>query len=212
MSAANFIAALGFIWQPENDGHQNDSAPGETFHTSWGVTQPTWDAAVAAGIVKGSLDTATKAQCTAIYRAFYWNALHASSLPDGVDIMAFVDATLTGAGHVARLLQRIVGAAIDGAIGPDSLRLIGSYGTARMIDSIAAADLEYEMALSNSPKFINGWTRREQDCRVLAYKIARLPLAPAPVAHQIPANTSEDTSADALMAAEQAQLAQGNQT
>lgn len=200
MSAANFIAALGFIWQPENDGHQNDSAPGEAFRTSWGVTQATWDAAIDAGVVKGTLDTATQTQCVAIYRAFYWNALHASSLPDGVDIMAFVDATLTGAGHVARLLQRIVGAAVDGAIGPDSLRLIGSYGTARMIDSIAAADLEYEMALANAPKFINGWTRREQECRVLAYKIARLPLATAPTPPQVPANTSSDASADDLNA------------
>ncbi|MEJ0016839.1 MAG: glycosyl hydrolase 108 family protein [Acetobacteraceae bacterium] len=154
MTASNFAAALDFIWGPTRDGHQDDSAPGETFRTSWGMKQMTWDAAVADGIVAGDLAHATKDQCAAIYRARYWNALHCSSLPDGVDLMAFNDATLCGPGHAARLMQRIVGAQQDGAVGPETLRKVGSFGVRALIDRIAAGDLEYFMTLHNAPPTI----------------------------------------------------------
>lgn len=193
MTASNFRTALDFIFRPENDGQQDDSAPGENFRTSYGVTQMTWDAAVRDGIVAGLLENATQAQVEAIYRARYWNAVGCSSLPDGVDLMAFNDAVLCGPGHAARLMQRIAGAVQDGAVGPETLRKVGAYGVKPMIDAIAAGDLEYFMQLHNAPMFIRGWTRRTNDCRALAYKLARLALAPdAPAAVDTPEATAGD--------------------
>lgn len=54
-----FDSAIDFILAPDRDGHQNDRAPGETFATAWGITQETWDEAVAEGIVAGTLTDAT---------------------------------------------------------------------------------------------------------------------------------------------------------
>jgi lysozyme family protein len=174
VTASSFQASLDFIWAPDRDGSQDDSAPGEPFQTAWGITQTTWDSSVTDGIVIGDLTSATEDQCAAIYRVRYWNAMHASSLPTGVDLMCFNDATLTGPGHTARLLQRTVGAVQDGAIGPDTLRRVGSFGVKALIDTLAAADALYLMTLANAPKFLNGWTRRENACRAAAYKIARI--------------------------------------
>ena len=174
MSANNFQAAMDFIWAPDRDGAKNDSAPGEQFATAYGVTQMTWDSAVADGIVSGALADATKDQCEAIYRVRYWNALHASSLQDGVDLMMFNSAVLAGAGHAAKLLQRIVGAEQDGAIGPDTLRHANSFGVKALIDAIADGDEAFFASLANAPLFLRGWTRREEAARQLAYKMARI--------------------------------------
>ncbi len=100
--------------------------------------------------------------------------MSASSLPSGVDCMAFNDATLSGAGHTVRLLQRIVGTTQDGAIGPITLRAINAMSVRTLIDAIVKADIEYLSSLANAPKFIHGWTRRETSCQALAYQIARI--------------------------------------
>lgn len=187
---------MDFIWQPNNDGHKDDSAPGEKFHTSFGVTDMTWNAAVTDGIVSGSLRTATKDQFLAIYRARYWNSLNCSSLPGGVDLMAFNDAVLCGPGHASRLIQRIVGAKQDGAIGPMTLRASGVFGVRALIDAIADGDIQYFMSLHNAPMFLKGWTRRTQECRTIAYRLAGLGVPP--VVCEPPLVT--DISADKLNA------------
>ena len=170
MSDAAFTAAANFIWAPSNDGSRNDSAPGETFNTVLGITQMTWDGAVSRGIVTGALEDATREQCLAIYRAEYWNALSCDSLPGGVAIVLFNDSVLTGSGHVARLLQRVVGTPQDGVIGPATLTAAtATWHKDALIDALIKADETYLAALRNAPQFINGWDRREEACRALAH-------------------------------------------
>lgn len=167
MTAENpFAAALTFIWGDDRDGHKNDSAPGETFRTSWGVTQQTWDYAVAHGIVVGDLAAASQDQCAAIYRVLYWNACNCPALPPGVALMVFNDATLTGVGHATKMLQRVVGAIPDGVVGPDTIKFVGRFGVGALLDALVTADDAYFAALANAPMFLNGWTRRENDARM----------------------------------------------
>lgn len=175
-----FRYGMRFIWMPEQDGHQNDSAPGETFRTSWGIIQTTWDGAVAKGIVKGDLANATQTQAGNIYLSEYWNAMRLSMLPTAIGFVLFCDATLTGPGHVAALVQRIVGmtgANIDGVIGDKTLDAINSfldaYGQAKLVDQFIDADEVYLASLANAPKFINGWTRREEDEQAIAHEIIK---------------------------------------
>jgi lysozyme family protein len=170
----NFQSALDFIWQPQNDGHRNDSAPGENFATVYGVTQPVWDRACEEGLVTGDIATADLAECTAIYHSFYWNAAGCQLLPAGIDLMVFNDAVLCGTGHGSRLLQRVVGAKQDGAVGPKTLALVQRMNTKEVIDQIASGDEAYFASLRNAPRFLNGWTRREKDAQALAYRLAAI--------------------------------------
>ena len=167
-AATTFDRAIDFIWAPDRDGHQNDRAPGESFATAWGITQMTWDGAVADGIVSGSLADATREQCKAIYRANYWVPLHCDSLDPGVAFVLFNDATLSGVDAAARLLQRCVGATEDGIIGPQTLRLANAMAPSSLIDRLTTADETYLAALRNAPMFIRGWDRREVACRTAA--------------------------------------------
>lgn len=171
---ATFDACLDFVWGPGRDGQRDDRAPGESFATAYGVTQASWDHAVQDGVVQGDLADATREQCAAVLRAYYWNALHCSALPAGVSLVVFNDGVLAGAGHTARLLQHVVGAAQDGVIGPETLRLAASFGDRRLIDALVAADEAFFASLHNAPLFLRGWTRREEEARQLAYRMAGL--------------------------------------
>ncbi len=167
-ATTTFDRAINFIWAPDRDGHRNDRAPGESFATAWGVTQMTWDDAVAAGIVSGSLADATRAQCKAIYRANYWDPLHCDSLNPGVAFVLFNDATLSGVDAAAKLLQRVVGATEDGVIGPQTLRLANAMPPSSVIDGLTTADEKFLASLRNAPMFIRGWDRREIACQTAA--------------------------------------------
>jgi lysozyme family protein len=167
-AVTTFDRAIEFIWAPNRDGHQNDRAPGESFATAWGITQMTWNDAVANGIVSGPLADATREQCKAIYRADYWNPLRCDALHPGVAFVLFNDATLSGVDAAARLLQRMVGATEDGVIGPQTLRLANAMPAAELIDRLTVADEKYLAALRNAPMFIRGWDRRERACQAEA--------------------------------------------
>lgn len=185
-----FRRGMEFIWRAEQDGHQNDSAPGEKFRTSWGVTQATWDGAVHEGIVSGKLENATKAQAGNIYLAKYWNALRLSDLPAAVGFVLFVDATLMGPGRAAKSLQHIVGVPEDGIIGPKTIAATNDYiaehGQDALIDALIDASIAYLGALPNAPTFIRGWTRRENEERTIAHEIAATEVAPQPAAPVVP--------------------------
>ena len=167
----NFEHALDFVWR--FDGFKNDSAPGETFRTSYGVTEGTWAGAVRDGVVEGAFEDMTEAQARAIYRVDFWNAMHCSSLPPGVDVMMFSSGTLAGTGHAVRLLQRIIGAHVDGVVGPETIRKAGSFGLRQLIDALAAGDEAWFKTLGKD-QFVRGWTRRTEECRQLAYHLARI--------------------------------------
>ena len=163
-----FDTAVAFIWGPDRDGQQDDSAPGEGFRTSFGITEMTWNDAVNQGIVSGDFATATRDQFLTIYRVRYWNALGCDHVNPGVALVLFNDGTLTGTGHVARLLQRCVGTTEDGVVGPHTEAAANAMARADLINALIAADETYLASLANAPQFINGWTRREESCRTAA--------------------------------------------
>lgn len=164
-----FNACLALVFQ--FDGFKNDQAPGEQFATAYGVTEASWGDAVREGLVTDKpIEQATLNDCVGIIRVNYWNAIHASQLPPGVGLVVFSDAVLCGKGHEVMLLQRIVGCLdIDGAVGPETLRLSGSYGDKALIDALHDADDKFFESLAKAPLYLKGWERREDVMRAAAY-------------------------------------------
>lgn len=172
MPARNFDAAMAFILDPQRDGHKHDSAPGEDFATSYGVTTFTWDAAVRDGIVDGALEDATLAQIEAIYRVRFWGACQCDALPNGLDLMLFEQATLAGVGRAVKIMQSIVGASVDGAVGPETLGKIARHDTKELIDKQHDAFLAFLAGLANWKTFRRGWSERELEAKAEAYQLA----------------------------------------
>lgn len=175
MTAANFTVALDFIWGDQRDGHQDDTAPGETFRTSWGVIQSTWNVAVSHGLVKGSLTKATRAQAAAIYMAFYWNSMSCTLLPDGLDVLMFEEGCLGGTGTAAKVLQGLLGFTgrdVDGVIGPMTCGAVGRHPVGLLIDQQGNGFLDHLATLKNWPVNQRGWTTREEEAMTLAHQLA----------------------------------------
>jgi len=159
---ANFDKALKAFWA--FDGAKQDAAPGETFATSYGVTEMTWNNAVDNGIVSGDMDGAPVSDYATVLRAMFWNVMACDALPSGVDLFVFNDACLAGTGHTARLLQRCVGLTgddVDGQIGPQTLHAVATIRPADLIARLRSADISFLSALHTWPLYHNGWTRRE---------------------------------------------------
>lgn len=170
LAVSTFDACLALCWQ--FDGLKDDAAQGEKFATAYGVTQMTWDAAQDQGIVDHDISAATKEDCAAILRANYWNTCGCPGMNPGVNLMVFDNAMVCGSGHSSRLLQRIVGAAQDGVVGPNTLRLCNSFPAGQLIDKLKAADEAYYASLAKAPLFLKGWDRREEFMAVQAHLMA----------------------------------------
>ena len=178
MAAQNFAQCLQAFWS--FDGFKNDTAPGEKFRTAFGVTEMTWANAVEQGIVEGGLNQGTEADFEKILHVLYWDVCKCDEMPDGVDLMLFNDATLSGSGHTTRLLQRTVGTTQDGIIGNMTFDAIYAINPNYLITRLSVADEHYLASLRNAYLYLRGWTRRETFMRDLALKMsdASLPSLP----------------------------------
>ena len=98
---AGFRYGMDFIWDPSRDGHDQDSAPGETFLTRWGVTQATWDGAVHDGVASGTLEAATQASLGNVFLARYFQAMSLGLFPTAIGFVTWAYALArTSAGRM----------------------------------------------------------------------------------------------------------------
>lgn len=168
-------AALAFVWRPENDGADNNSAPGETFLTRWGVTEDTWGYAQDEGVVPGNTELrhASQDQLATVLRTLFWNVCSCDRMAGGgargVALMVFNMAMVAGPGRAARLLQRLIGATEDGQIGPLTVSAMLSHTNhLDLIDKLAVADEAFFASLEQAGRFLKGWDRRAEDAKKAA--------------------------------------------
>lgn len=171
----NFAAALAFIWQagldsPEDGPHSTaHDAGGLTFG---GVTQSTWDNAVAAGIVVGLLDKARTGQLSAVLRVKFWGSL-CDALPHGIDLLYFNGVVMSG--HFPRIVQQccgFMGADVDGWIGPVTMKVIRAREPETFLDAVTGCHYAYLTTLDAWPTFGGGWTHRLQLAQIAARALA----------------------------------------
>ena len=69
--------------------------------------------------------------------------LHCGQLNRGVAFVLFNDAVLSGVDTALRLLQRAIGAAEDGVMGPETLDPANAMSSVELIKKLAKADEVY---------------------------------------------------------------------
>jgi lysozyme family protein len=172
----NFDTSLAFVWRPEFDSphqgtHTTEGDSGGA--TSGGVIQATWDAAMRAGVVKGSLPDAGPDQLSAVLRATCWGTI-CDKLPAGLDLLYFNGSMMTG--RFPKLFQEALGFMgpddVDGWIGPDSLERARSRDPETLIDAISGAHAAYLATLESWPRFGRGWTTRLKAAQLAAIALA----------------------------------------
>lgn len=95
-----------------------------------------------------------------IYRRDFWGAAGCDAVPDAVKFDLFDMAVNSGVSRAIKTLQRAVGAAEDGALGPMTLQAVQSMPASRLVARFNGVRLAFMAGLTNWPAFSRGWALR----------------------------------------------------
>ena len=155
-----FFDCLPFILARE--GGKTDDPTDRGGRTAYGITQATYSTFTE---TMNDVWDITPEEVAAIYHTRYWDACQCDNLPKGLDLCVFDSAVQHGPGTAAKFLQRALGVAADGAIGPTTLAaLSASVGPAALIDQYLAQRQDYYAAIiaahPEQAKYAHGWANR----------------------------------------------------
>lgn len=120
--------------------------------TNWGISARSYP--------KLDIGALTREQAIALYKRDFWDVLDLGKLPVGVGFQLLDFAVNSGTGTASRMLQRAIGVADDGIIGPVTLNEIHRIEPHDLIMNFLAERLIYMTNCSGWPDFGRGWTRR----------------------------------------------------
>ena len=157
MTAINFRACLSFTLQEEGGFVDNPRDPGGA--TNKGITLTTFRR-YDPGATVDDLREIGDAMVAGIYAKGYWVPVDGDSLPSGIDLAVFDFGVNAGPGTAIRLLQRAVGVADDGILGPISMAAINAAVPADVISALGRLQMQHYQELDDWPTFGDGWTAR----------------------------------------------------
>ncbi|MBP0443160.1 glycoside hydrolase family 108 protein [Roseomonas sp. SSH11] len=170
---ARLEACLEWVLRAEGGFVNHPADPGGA--TNMGITRRTLAEFREADVTVDDVRALTRAEAREIYRALYWNPMRCAELPAGIDLMVFDFGVNAGPRRSLRMLQRCLGVAADGAVGPITLAAAGACRAPELIARLAEERLAYYRGLSSFGQFGRGWTRRVDDARQAALAMAAGP-------------------------------------
>jgi lysozyme family protein len=102
----------------------------------------------------------TLADAKAIYKRDYWDRAQCDKLPLGLAFDVFDAAVNSGPGQAIRWLQRAVGVADDGVVGPLTLAAVKRLESEALQARYSGQRLDFMTRLSTWDTFGRGWARR----------------------------------------------------
>lgn len=168
-----FDYCLKFVLEREGgySDHKNDNG-GPTNH---GITHKTYDQyRKNSGLHLRPVTFITSDEVTAIYRTMYWVPAKCGLLPDPLDLYVFDAAVNHGPGRAVKLLQRALGVADDGLLGPKTIGALHEEIQAGQLAELARNFLAirqefYDQIIDNDPSqkvFAKGWGNRLEHLRL----------------------------------------------
>lgn len=153
-SADGFDAAFERVIGYEGGYVDHPDDPGGA--TNWGITERV---AREHGYT-GSMRLLSREQAREIYRVGYWQRAQADQYAPAIGYQLFDAAVNHGIGNAIRMLQRAVGVADDGQVGPVTLDAVRRRPAAEVIARFNAERLDFYTRLTTWPSFGRGWARR----------------------------------------------------
>lgn len=98
-----------------------------------------------------------------IYKRDYWDRAQCDKLPPALAYMLFDTAVNSGIGQAIRLLQRALGLADDGALGPLTMAAVHRLDAEVICAKFCGQRLEFMSKLSTWDVYGKGWARRVAD-------------------------------------------------
>lgn len=160
--ALDFNRALGVVLVHEGGWVNHPRDPGG--ETNLGVTKKVWEAWTKKKVPAGGMKKLTVEDVTPLYKKNYWDKVQGDKLPAGLDLMVFDFAVNSGPKRAAEYLQRLVGATVDGKIGPKTLAAVDAYkckySKNTAVKNYANMRRAFYRSLRTFPTFGRGWLRR----------------------------------------------------
>ena len=95
-----------------------------------------------------------------LYKRDFWDRAQCDRLPPDLAFQVFDGAVNSGIGNSIRWLQEAAGVAVDGVVGPLTLRKVGDMDTGIAIARYNGVRLKFMASLSTFDVFGRGWARR----------------------------------------------------
>ena len=187
MADARFEACLAIVLEHEGGYADHPADPGGA--TNLGITRRTladWrQVSPWTDLPKSEVRALQRPEAARIYRALYWQRCRGDEMPVGLDLALFDFAVNSGPDRAIRQLQRLLGVAADGQIGPITLAAIAKRNAgpalAGLIAALCDARLRFLKQLKGFATFGKGWTRRVAAIRSAALAASgSSPLSPSP--------------------------------
>lgn len=150
---SNFDRAFVELLGNEGGYTNNPNDPGG--ETNWGITVTVARENGYVGAMKDMDQTVAKA----IYAKRYWLPAF-DTLPYPVAFQVFDGVVNSGVDQAVRWLQRAVGVADDGKLGPLTLDAVAALPVGSVVLGFNAERLTFMTNLSTWPSFGKGWARR----------------------------------------------------
>ena len=150
----NFDSAFDLVLKHEGGYVNHPSDPGGA--TNMGITE-----AVARRVgYRGPMQDLPVELAKRIYHEDYWKAVRAEELPPTVRYAVFDAAVNSGPAQSIKWLQRALGVADDGVLGPKTLTAANQANPDALRARIVAQRLIFMTNLNTFGTFGRGWTRR----------------------------------------------------
>jgi lysozyme family protein len=150
----NFDAAFDLLLKHE--GGYSDHAADPGGKTRFGITE-----AVAREVgYRGDMRELPLDLAKRIYKDRYWDTVKAEQLPPAVRYVVFDAAVNSGPGQAVKWLQRALGVADDGVIGPRTLAAANAANPDALKMRMLGQRLRFMAGLTNWPAFSRGWAIR----------------------------------------------------
>jgi lysozyme family protein len=177
MTASTFERALSLVLKHEGGWSDDPHDPGGA--TNLGVTIGTLSLWLGRPATKAEVRALTVATVAPIYRRKFWDAIQGDALPAGLDYALFDFAVNSGPKRAVIGLQRVLGVADDGRLGPVTLAALSGRDVPALIEGLCDGRLTFLRALSTWPRFGRGWGRRVEEVRAAARTLHGAPISVA---------------------------------
>ena len=146
----NFTTAINRVLGNEGGYANNPADPGG--ETQWGISRRSYPNLDIQGL--------TREMAVALYRRDFWDRANLDALPLGLASQLLDFAVNSGTATATRALQRAVGVADDGVVGPHTQAAIAAMPAHDLVMRFLAERLLFMTGLKAWGDFGRGWARR----------------------------------------------------
>ena len=170
--ANNFDYCLKIMLKSEGGYSNHSRDPGGM--TNLGVTKAVYDEFYKTDADEETMRGLKYDDVKPIYYENYWMRCKCEDLHTGVDLQVFDIAVNSGSGRAGKILQRVVGATVDGGIGPKTLAAVEKMEPQDIITAMGLEREAFYRELDTFDTFGKGWLSRNKHTTDTAMEMENL--------------------------------------